>query len=215
MIAATGSPCLAPSQENFRRRAVSGFQQSGKVMQIFSTPQRYGAVVQAMHWFTALCVFAAWVLGTVGDDLPRGLARDAGLFAHMSLGLAVALVLAMRLAWRIVDTPPPPETTPLGPWLDRAGRFAHVVIYVLLAAVPATGIVAQFARGRAIPLFGLGSIESPWAADRAFAHSVTEVHEFLANLLLAVVALHAAAALVHHWLLRDRTLLRMLPGAGR
>jgi cytochrome b561 len=84
---------------------------------------------------------------------------------------------------------------------------------VLLIAVPAVGIAAQFARGRPVPLFGLGEIPSPWAVDRAFARLVTEVHELLANTLLAVACLHAAAALAHHWLFRDRTLTRMLPGA--
>jgi len=63
-------------------------------------------------------------------------------------------------------------------------------------------------------LFGLGSIPSPWAADRAFARSVTEMHELAANVLLALAALHAGAALAHHWLFHDRTLKRMLPGAA-
>jgi len=49
--------------------------------------------------------------------------------------------------------------------------------------------------------------------DRAFARSVTEVHEILANALVILAGLHAVAALVHHWILRDRTLARMLPGS--
>jgi cytochrome b561 len=182
-------------------------------MQVFNTPQRYGAVVQVLHWATVILVVAAWLLGTFGDDLPRGAARDAGLYIHMTAGLTVIAIVVLRMLWRTVDAPPAPEKTPLGPWLDRAGRLAHVVLYVLLIAVPAVGIAAQFARGRPVPLFGLGEIPSPWAADRAFARSVTEVHELLANTLLAVACLHAAAALAHHWLFRDRTLARMLPGA--
>ena len=182
-------------------------------MQVFNTPQRYGAVVQVLHWATVILVVAAWLLGTFGDDLPRGAARDAGLYIHMTAGLTVIAIVVLRMLWRTVDAPPAPEKTPLGPWLDRAGRLAHVVLYVLLIAVPAVGIAAQFARGRPVPLFGLGEIPSPWAVDRAFARLVTEVHELLANTLLAVACLHAAAALAHHWLFRDRTLARMLPGA--
>lgn len=182
-------------------------------MQVFNTPQRYGAVVQVLHWATVILVVAAWLLGTFGDDLPRGAARDAGLYIHMTAGLTVIAIVVLRMLWRTVDAPPAPEKTPLGPWLDRAGRLAHVVLYVLLIAVPAVGIAAQFARGRPVPLFGLGAIASPWAADRAFSRSVTEVHELLANTLMAVACLHAAAALAHHWLFRDRTLTRMLPGA--
>ena len=181
-------------------------------MQMLNTPQRYGAVVQTMHWATVVLVILAWLLGMFGDDLPRGTARNAGLFIHMSAGLLVLGILVLRLLWRVVDAPPAPEKTALGPWLDRAGRLAHLVLYLLLVAVPIAGIAAQFARGRPLPLFGVMQIASPWAADRAFARSVTEVHELLANALMAVAVVHAAAALAHHYLFRDRTLARMLPG---
>jgi cytochrome b561 len=182
-------------------------------MQILNSPQRYGAVVQGLHWATVLLVIAAWLLGTFGDDLPKGAARDTGLFIHTSAGLAVLLIVVVRMLWRLADAPPPAEATPFGVWLDRAGQAAHVALYSLLVALTVAGIVALFARGKPLPLFGFGSIASPWAADRAFAHSVTEVHEFLANALLALAAVHAGAALVHHWVFRDRTLKRMLPGA--
>ena len=75
--------------------------------------------------------------------------------------------------------------------------------------------MVQFARGHALPLFGLGEIASPWPADRTFARSVKGVHELLANALIILALLHAAAALAHHWFLRDRTLRRMLPGVAR
>ena len=89
------------------------------------------------------------------------------------------------------------------------------VLYALLVAVPVSGIVLQFARGDSLPLFGLAEIVSPWTRDRAFARSVKEIHEVTANALVILAAFHAAAALVHHWVLRDRTLLRMLPHSRR
>ena len=117
--------------------------------------------------------------------------------------------------WPFADPPPPIERTIFGEWLDRAGRLVHYVLYALLVAVPVSGIVLQFARGDALPLFGLAEIVSPWTRDRAFARSVKEIHEVAANALLILAAFHAAAALVHHWVLRDRTLLRMLPRSRR
>lgn len=180
-------------------------------MQIFNTPQRYGAVAQFLHWSTAVFVVLAWVLGQVVDDLPK----TFGLFAHVSTGLAVLAVVIVRLMWRLIDAPPKTEETPFGVWLDRAGRFAHLALYALLIVVPIIGIVTQFGRGQPLPLFGLGEIASPWPADRAFARSVKEVHETLSNVLIVIAGIHATAALAHHWLLRDRTLTRMLPGAAR
>ena len=157
-------------------------------------------------------VALAWALGEFGDALPKGAARAAGLFVHNSAGLAILAVLVVRLLWRIGDPPPPPEPTVFGAWLDRAGRLAHYALYALLIAAPIAGIVLQFARGDALPLFGLSEIPSPWPADRAFARSVKGVHEVLANGLVILAGVHAAAALVHHWVFRDRTLVRMLPG---
>ena len=184
-------------------------------MQLRNSPQGYGAVPQTLHWLTVGLVVLAWLLGTFDDVLPKGAARAAGLFVHISVGLAILAVLVARLLWRLADPPPPPEPTMFGVWLDRAGQFAHYALYALLVAVPIAGIVVQFARGDALPLFGFAEIPSPWPADRAFARTAKEVHEVLANGLMILAGFHAAAALVHHFLFRDRTLARMLPGSSR
>ena len=81
-------------------------------------------------------------------------------------------------------------------WLTHSrqyiGTLEHLASWGIVVAVPDTE------RG-------------PFASDRALARSVKDVHEVTANALAIIAALHAAAALVHHWVLRDRTLLRMLP----
>ncbi len=176
-------------------------------MRLRNSPDGYGAIPQALHWLTVALVLLAWVLGQFDDALPRA----SGLFVHISAGLAILALLVVRLGWRLADPPPPVEATALGVWLDRAGRLAHYALYALLIAAPLAGIVLQFARGDALPLFGLAEIASPWPRDRAFARSIKEVHEVLSNALVLLALLHAAAALVHHLFLRDRTLLRMLP----
>jgi cytochrome b561 len=176
---------------------------------------RYGLAPRFLHWLTVILVLVAWTLGTFGDDLPKGAARDTGLSVHISAGLLILMALVVRLAWRAAEPPPPPEPNEFGRWLgafaDPAARLAQYMLYALLIAVPIAGILAQFARGNALPLFGLGEIASPWIRDRAFAHNVTEIHEILANALVIVASFHAAAALVHHFVFRDNTLIRMLP----
>jgi cytochrome b561 len=184
-------------------------------MRFRNSAEGYGAVSQAMHWITVALVILAWFLGQFDDIFPKGAARAASLYVHVSAGLAVIGILVLRLFWRIADPRPPIEHTILGAWLDRAGRLAHYILYALLIAVPISGIVLQFARGDALPLFGLTEVASPWTRDRAFARSVKEIHEVTANALIILASLHAAAALVHHWLFRDRTLIRMLPFSER
>lgn len=180
-------------------------------MRLRNSAEGYGAVPQMMHWITVALVILAWFLGQFEDVFPKGPARAASLFVHISAGLAVIGILVLRLFWRLADPPPPIEQTILGAWLDRAGRLAHYLLYALLVAVPISGIVLQFARGDSLPLFGLTDIASPWVRDRAFARSVKEIHEVAANALIILAALHAAAALIHHWVFRDQTLVRMLP----
>ncbi|AMN38512.1 cytochrome b [Rhodoplanes sp. Z2-YC6860] len=184
-------------------------------MHLRNSTAGYGAIPQTMHWITVALVILAWALGQFDDVFPKGAARAASLFVHISTGLAVIGILVLRLLWRLADPPPPIEHTILGVWLDRAGRLIHYILYGLLVAVPISGILLQFARGDTLPLFGLTEIASPWVADRGFARSVKEIHEVLANALIILAAFHAAAALLHHWVLRDRTLLRMLPLAWR
>ena len=184
-------------------------------MNFRNSPNGYGAISQAFHWLTAVLVVIAWALGTFDDALPKGAARAAGLFVHISVGLAILAILVLRLLWRLADPPPPAESARMGKWLDRAGTMAHLALYILLVGVVVAGIVLQFARGNALSVFGFFEIASPWAASRSFARSVKGVHEFFANSLMLLAGAHAAAALAHHWLFGDRTLVRMLPGSLR
>ncbi|RXH15294.1 cytochrome b [Bradyrhizobium guangzhouense] len=184
-------------------------------MQLLNSNKNYGAIAQTLHWLTVVLVILAWVLGTFGDVLPKGESRQTGLAVHVSAGIAILVLLVARLIWRTINPPPVSETTEFGVWLgkwgDPAAAIAHYTLYALLVAVPVAGIVLQFARGDALPLFGLAAIPSPWLKDANFAHNVKEVHEILAHALVVVAAFHAIAALIHHWVFRDRTLIRMLP----
>ena len=132
----------------------------------------YGAVPQLMHWMTVALVILAWFLGQFDDIFPKGPARAASLLVHISAGLTVFGILVLRLFWRLADPPPPIEHTLLGLWLDRAGQLTHYLLYALLIAAPISGIVLQFVRGDALPLFGFTEIASPWVGDRAFARTV-------------------------------------------
>jgi cytochrome b561 len=172
---------------------------------------KYGILLQTIHWLTAIFVIAGWLLGTFLDDFPRNL-HGGVLVIHMTLGQSVIALLVLRLAWRLADPPPPLEKTRFGRLQEMAATLVHFILYALLLAVPVAGIIVQLLRGHALPIFGLWDVASPWAADRAAARTALRIHEYLADTLLVLAGLHAAVALVHHWVLGDRTLVRMLPG---
>ena len=169
----------------------------------------YGGLAKAFHWLGVLCIVVAWLLGTFIDDFPKAWEPTA-IFSHMTLGLTVLALVVLRVGWRFAR-PVPALISSLGRRVELLARVMQWVLYFLMLVLPITGIVLQFARGQSVPLFGLAEIASPWARDRAFSSSVHEVHELIADALLILASLHAAAALLHHYVLKDRTLLRMLP----
>lgn len=174
---------------------------------------RYHPMSQIAHWLSAFLVIAAWTLGLLGDELPKGPPREMGEFAHILLGEGVVLLLVLRLVWRVVAPAPPPEPTRLGALADLGAKLAHLALYALLFAVPAVGLATLFAGGESLSVFGLFDIASPWPKNREIKHSYEGIHEFMAHGLMALAALHAAAALAHHYWLRDATLKRMLPAS--
>jgi cytochrome b561 len=184
-------------------------------MQWRNSPDRYGAVVQASHWLTVFLILFAWLLGQFMDDFPRGAASHAAHWLHNEAGMLVIVFLAMRLGWRLVDPAPAQESPPFGALGEYAGKLGHLALYMLMLAVPIAGVVLVFARGRALDILGLVEIASPWTRDPAFAKSVEEIHGFLSDALIVLACVHAVAALAHHWVLRDSTLRRMLPGRAR
>jgi cytochrome b561 len=185
------------------------------MMPLRNSQQAYGSIARSAHWATALFVLLAWLLGQFRDVFPSGAPRVASLSVHMALGLGVILLLVLRLVWRALDPPPPAiHANRFEPWLSYGASAGHLLLYALLIAAPILGIVMQFARGQALPVFGLFDIPSPWTMDRPFFREMLGLHQLAANALGVVAAGHAAAGLFHHWALRDRTLARMLPGLG-
>jgi cytochrome b561 len=183
-------------------------------MQLANTTTRYGAVPQILHWLTAIFVICGFMLGQFGDDLPKGNAQAIGLFIHMTLGQGVVVLLIARLAWRVANPPPLPQPTPLGRLLVWTAKLSHFALYALLLVVPFLGIIVQLKRGHALPVLGFWQFQSPWPADRNVAKTILGFHGWLADALLILAGVHAVAALVHHYVWRDLTLRRMLPGAA-
>jgi cytochrome b561 len=176
--------------------------------------QRYSNTAQALHWLSALAVVIAWGLGLLGDEFPKGPPRETAEFTHVVAGEAVIAMLVLRLAWRFIDPPPPPaRPSAMGRAADFLAKIGHLALYALLLAAPAVGVTTLFAGGEALSIFGVAEIPSPWVEDRAFKHSLEEIHEFLAHGLIVLVVIHSIAAIIHHCVYRDDTLKRMLPRA--
>ena len=179
-----------------------------------STPSphvdRYGAVAQAFHWLTAILVLVAFVYGPGGsEERVYSSARDFDRQLHETLGLCVLILSALRLAWRLVDKQPDPEPVPR--WMGWAAKAVQVLLYVLLFVVPITAILGAWLEGH--PLTWLGGEIGPWLpASHDLGANIASVHGWLGDVILWVAGLHAAAAIYHHFVLKDGVLRSMLPG---
>lgn len=170
----------------------------------------FGRVTRALHWTPALLVLALLGLGTAIARMELSLSTLWLFSLHKSLGIAVLLLTALRLAWHRVSPPPAPLPAP-APWQTALARAVHRTFYVLLVAIPLSGWIGSGASGLDVIVFGglrLPPLVAPSIAveDAAFA-----VHRLLTRLFAALVLLHAAAAL-HRARAGDGTLRRMLRG---
>jgi cytochrome b561 len=183
-------------------------------MQWANSKTRYGAIPQGVHWLTAIFVAAGWLIGQFADFPSPKSPPDFWLLTHIALGQCVVLLLLFRLIWRLVNPAPPYVATRFGQLVEIAARVSHVALYALLLAVPTLGIIAELKRAGMLPIFGFWQLRSPWPIDRLTGRTVLDLHGDLADALLILAGIHAVAALIHHWIWRDRTLARMLPGTS-
>jgi cytochrome b561 len=162
-----------------------------------------------LHWGTALLVGALWILGQTIDDFPDGPWRVAARSVHVSLGVTLAVVLAIRMVWRNrgVGALHPDRTGRL----DRLAALGHWSLYALAILAVILGITTAFVRGENI--FNLFSLPDLSHGDRDLRKLVGSLHGWVANTLVILVVGHALLALFHHYVLRDGVIRRMLPGA--
>lgn len=172
---------------------------------------RYGAPLRTLHWLTVAAVIVVFGVTYLEPLFARGTPERALVWwTHISVGLLLVALVALRIPTRIFGSTPAPSREISRP-VHIASAIVHGLLYLLLIATPLVGIYLAFLRGDAVSFFSLFTIPSPIAADRPLARQVIEVHEMLANALVILSVLHAAAAVVHHTVLKDDVLKRMLP----
>lgn len=175
-------------------------------------PSAYGVVAVVLHWLLAVLIVAAFFIGLSMVDLPFSPQRFRFFNWHKWLGVAVLMLSAARLLWRAVGPRPPPIPVGMPAWQIVAFHVTHLAFYALFFVVPLLGWAYTSAVG--VPVVFLGWLPLPdfVGRDKALGDELLKpAHAAASYLLAAVVAVHVAAALKHHYLERDGLLLRMWP----
>ena len=180
--------------------------------------RRYSLVAMTLHWLIAAAILANIALAWFADDLREGGNRLAGsqlMQLHKSIGMTVLVLTLIRLAWRLVKSPPPMHVTG---WQKTAAHAMHWLFYALMILMPLSGLAIGNARGIPNVYFSWFIVPAlpflPQGGDtgRALGGEIGDVHSTVGWIWLALIGLHVLAALKHHFLDRDDTLARMVPG---
>ncbi len=175
--------------------------------------ERYGWPLVGLHWLTLLLIVAAYVLAEILDDMALSPMKLRLYAWHKWLGMTVLFLVPLRVVFRLADGLD--HRRGLTPAEIRASAVVHGLIYLLLVAVPVSGWLHSSAAGFPVVWFGVLPLPDLVGKDKAVAEIFEELHEGAVNLLVVLVALHAAAALYHHHVRRDGVLARMVPWLGR
>jgi cytochrome b561 len=174
-------------------------------------PSRYSRSSIALHWLMLPLLAAVYACIELREQFPRGSdPREALKTWHFMLGLTVFALVWIRALARLRGGTPPIVPAPAA-WQRHAAALTHGLLYAFMLAMPLLGWLSLSADGKPVPFFGLG-LPPLVGPDEALAEQVEDLHETLGVAGYWLIGLHAAAALFHHYVRRDDTLRRMLPG---
>jgi cytochrome b561 len=177
---------------------------------------QYGTIAKLFHWVTVLLMLIALPAGFLLKyitERDENAIKYTAYAIHESAGLTILFVAILRLLWRRLNPPPTPAAH-LPVLMRRASDFVHHALYAMLIIQPIMGFIATNAWG--FPLQGatayLGIFDLPKFMDthETIAKVFTTIHMIGGYLTAFLLATHIGAAVFHHTIRRDGTLLRML-----
>ncbi len=169
---------------------------------------RYSRASVAMHWVMVLAFVVVYAAINAMDWFDKGTAaRQIAKNIHFSFGLLVLVLVCLRVVFRLRGSTPAIVPAPPA-YQEKLGHLVHLALYGLMIAMPLLGWSVLSASGKAIPFFGL-DLPALLPLDKPFGRQLRDLHELGGNLGYLLIGGHAAAALLHHYLVKDNTLRRM------
>jgi superoxide oxidase len=202
---------MASQQRQFA--ATRTLNRNNQPMSATAPPAKYAPPSIILHWATLLLIVATYIMILTRGYFPRGSdMRDGLKMWHFMLGLSVLVLVLIRVAARILRARPPITPSPPA-WQKYLSQTVHLALYAFMLAMPLLGWTILSAEGATIQFYGL-ELFPLVSKSKVLAEQVQEIHETIGTIAYYVIGLHAAAALMHHYYLKDNTLKRMLPGKG-
>lgn len=175
-----------------------------------SAPTQYSRALITLHWLMAALIIALIVIIEAREFVPKENPLRAELKGlHYSLGLAVLGLLLARIGARAASSTPLISPKPPA-WQTGISHLIHLALYVIMIAMPILGWLSLSGMGKDISFFGI-ALPPLMAENRETGHFLEEIHATIGEAAIWIIGLHAAAALFHHFVVKDNTLSRMVP----
>lgn len=175
---------------------------------------RYTRIAIFLHWLVALGLIGTFSVGFYMEGLPLSPNKLKLYSWHKWAGITLLAIIVIRLAWRLANRPPAfPDT--MGPSARLAAHAGHWLLYALMLLIPFSGWLMSSAQGFPVVWFGVLPLPDLVPKNSELGELLKKVHAFLNYTLLIAVTGHIALALHHHFVRKDGTLTRMLPGSGQ
>ena len=176
-----------------------------------STAAGYTLTARVLHWLTAALVVTMIPIGVAMANADFGKAQDTLYHLHRSIGAVLLPLVAIRLLWRLRH-PVPPLPAEIPAIQQVAAHATHWALYALLIGQAVVGWIATSAYRAPILLFWMFELPPIWPADRPFSETMFVLHRLVGFAIVLLICAHVGAALYHHFVRRDRVLMRMLSG---
>lgn len=190
---------------------------------------RYTKTAIVLHWLIAIGLIFMFALGWFMSDLPKDGAKSSsydlfnlGIYTwqmaeevsprtfyfnlHKSIGATILVLIAMRVLWRLTHQPPALLSS-LKAWERRLAEATHKALYVLMVAMPLSGLIMALYSKYGLKWFGISIL--PGLDNVTIREAFLYVHQWVAVALALLIVLHIAGALKHKFINKDETMKRM------
>ncbi len=175
-----------------------------------NTKEAFGIISRSIHWLVLILFVMVTLGGLRGSELEEGTEKMDMIFMHKSVGVTILILMLFRVVWKIANPTPAALNSDIK--TIRLSRAIQLLLIVLLIAQPIVGIVMTQAAGHPVTPFGFFDLPALTEENESLSETMKLIHGRLWIVIIGLTLAHLAGSLIQHFILKNRTLLRMLKG---
>lgn len=167
----------------------------------------YHPFAKFLHWSVVFLVAVEFFSAWFSPEHSNTVTSDLLMSVHISIGVLLFIAISLLLFMRFFR----PTFKPMTNIQEKSAVWMQYLLYVIILALTFSGWVAASVRGIEVGFANFFSLPALLERGSSLGSSISETHEFFSTILLILIVGHVAAALYHHYIMKDSILLQMLP----